>query len=382
MSFQFGDITWTPKTASEHAAELLALYNSKLAAQGLNQVVGTQANALWLMMLALGSKFQTKDEEMVQGFNSFNVLLATGQQISFMLPAAGTDLSPATATAVVIQVEAGLDGSATIPAGAILPYGDVSFATASELVVPASGVGTVQANCTTDGPVVVASGVLTSFLSSYPNVVSVTNPAAGIPGRNGETANEARQRLIVGDVVNWNIDGVQRQIGALDGIQACRVYFNYDPVNDLVLEGGFHVLPRHAYIVVLGESSLIAQTYAQLMTAPTQGDYSQEYAYLSQVITVSWDLVGNQNLYVRVFYDNDQPTQDGFDTIIGQLVSGINFTIGQTVSSNTILGALQDFTYASIIGAEVSLNGVSWTDKVVFDATSIPVVASVTVQGG
>lgn len=379
MSFQFGSITWTPRTASEHANDLLVEYNASLAAQGLSPVVGTQANALWLLFLALGSKFQTNDDEMVQAFNSFNVELGDDQQISFILPAAGTELSPGAATAVVIRVTAGTAGSATIPAGALLPYGDAAFATIAELVVPALGVGTVEADCTTVGPVVVPSGVLTSFLSSYPNVAGVTNPAAGVTGRNAETPNEARQRLIVGDVVNWNIDGVQREIAALVGIQACRVYFNYDPVNDLILQGGYHVLPRHAYIVIIGASTLIAQTYAQLMSAPTQGTYSQSYSYLSQVISVSYSLAGNQNLYVKVDVDASQTTQTGYDSLIRSLVSGIPFTIGQTVSSNTILGALQNFTAASIVGAQVSLDGITWSDKVVFNATNIPVVASVTV---
>lgn len=385
MSFQ--DTTgqeFTPQTAWEHAVDLLDAYNAELQAQGLAPIVATQANALWLMMLAIGSKEQTQESNLSAASNSFNLALASNQQISNLLPAAGMSLLPGAATLVTLQVTAA-GGTCVVPSGTLVPFGAVNFATASGISIPASGIQTVLATCDTLGPVVVSPNQLTAFGTSIPNLLSVTNPAAGITGRNTETENQARNLLILGDTIGWNLNGVQRAISAIPGITSCKVWFNFDTVDDLVLTGGSIVLPRHAMIVVAGVDSsgtLIASTYQGLMSAPTDGTESQQYTYLSgQVVDVAYMTAENQNLWVKVYYDDAQATQAGFVTSIEEVLAGITFAIGQTVTAQLISEALTGFQFAVIVGAEVSLDGLAYTQKVDANGTAIPVVFDVVVEG-
>jgi hypothetical protein len=282
-------------------------------------------------MLAVGSKEQTQDAVQSQANNSLTLSLCDDRQISNLLPIAGTELIPGAPTSVTLEVTAGA-GSCAVPQGSPLTYGDVQFTTVSGITVPMSGVGEVLALCTTIGPVVVGPDQLTAFSTSIPNLASVTNPEPGITGRNTETQGQARNRLILGETIGWNLNGVQRAISAIDGITACKVYFNFDNSSDLILEGGFPVQPRHALIVVAGTDTSgteIASTYLGLMSAPTDGEESQNYTFLSgQVIAVNYQNADEQNIYVKVFYDQDQETQAGFTTSIETILQALVFQIG------------------------------------------------------
>ncbi|ADX42561.1 putative bacteriophage protein [Tetrasphaera phage TJE1] len=385
MSFDIGGLTWTPETASQHGAEILSAMNALLQAQGLAPIVATPANALWLFMLAVGSKEQTQDENLAQAINSFNLALASDQQIVNLLPIAGTSLIPGAYSTVTMRVTAG-DGTVIVPSGIQLPYGTVNFLTTSGITVPTSGIGFVTAICDTLGAVVVPANGLAAFGSNVPNLASVTNPAAAVTGRNVETANQARQRLINGQTIGWNLNGVQQAISAIPGISAARIYFNESTSENLVLTGAVVIPPRHARIIIAGQDSsgyLIASNYLERITPPTDGFMSQSYTFLSgQVFHVYFDEASTQNVFVRVIYDENVPQQSGFGTVITETLTSISFEIGQTISANTILDALAGFQYASLIDAEVSLDGVTWTNKVETNADAVPAITSVTTVAG
>lgn len=385
MSFEIAGATWTPETASQHGAGILSAMNALLQAQGLAPVAATPANALWLFMLAVGSKEQTQDQALAQAINSFNLALASDQQVVNLLPIAGTSLIPGAYSTVTMQVTAGA-GTCTVASGIQLPYGTVNFLTTSGITVPASGIGFVNAQCDTLGAIVVPANGLTAFGTNVPNLASVTNPAAAVTGRNVETPNQARQRLINGETIGWNLNGVQQAISAIPGITAAKIWFNQDTTTDLVLTGGVLVPPRHCKIIVAGSDpsgTLIASNYLSRITPPTDGFESQTYTFLSgQVFTVYYDFADTQAVFVRVIYDEDVPTQSGFGTEIATILEGLTFAIGETISANTILDALNGFPYASLIDAEVSLDGVTWSNKVLIDANAIPSITSVSTVAG
>ncbi len=157
-------------------------------------------------------------------------------------------------------------------------------------------------------------------------------------------------------------------------------------MNNLVLTGGITVPPRHCRIIVAGtdtSGTMIASNYLQRITCPTDGASFQTYTFLSgQVFDVFYDTAVTQNVFVKVYYDNTQPTQSGFETLIDQILAGLTFDIGQTVSSETIIEALIGFQYASIIGATVSLDGVTYSNKVLINGNAIPGISNVVVVGG
>lgn len=385
MSFEINGITWTPETADLHAQDILNAMNALLSAQGLPTVSATPANALWLFMLAVGSKEQTQDDDLSAAINSFNLALCSDQQILNLLPIAGTSLIPGAFTLVNLKVTAG-GGTTVVPSGTILPYGSVNFLTTSGISLTTSGVGFVNAQCDTLGPIVVPASGLTAFGVNIPNLSSVYNPTAGVTGRNTETADEARQRLILGQTIGFNLNGVQMALQSIPGITAAKVWFNIDTVNNLVLTGGTVVPPRHCRIIVAGSDTsgtMIASNYLQRITCPTDGASFQTYTFLSgQVFDVFYDTAVTQNVYVKVYYDNTQPTQSGFETLIDEILAALTFDIGQTISSETIIEALVGFQYASIIGATVSLDGVTYSNKVLINGNAVPGISNVVVVGG
>lgn len=385
MAFDIGGITWTPETASQHAQEILVAMNALLSAQGLPTVSATQANALWLFMLAVGSKEQTQDNDLAAAINSFNLALCNDQQIQNLLPIAGTTLIAGAYSTITMKVTAGA-GSVTVPSGTLLPYGTVNFLTTSGLSLTTSGVGTVLAQCDTLGPVVVPASGLTTFGVSIPNLSSVYNPAAAIVGRYTETPAQARQRLILGQTIGFNLNGVENALAGIPGITAVKVWFNIDTVNNLVLTGGAIVYPRHCRIVVAGtdaSGTLIASNYLERITCPTDGNLSEPYTFLSgQTINVYYNQASTEAVYAKVYYDGNEPTQSGFQSLITQTLEALVFGIGQTISAETILSALAGFTQASIIDAEVSLDGITYGRKVSINGDAVPSVTSVAVVSG
>jgi len=385
MSFDTGGTTWTPETADLHAQSILAAMNALLSAQGLPTVAATPANALWLFMLAVGSKEQTQDDDLSAAINSFNLALCSDQQILNLLPIAGTSLISGAYTLVNLKVTAGA-GAVVVPSGTILPYGSVNFLTTSGISLTTSGVGFVDAQCDTLGAIVVPASGLTAFGVGIPNLSSVFNPIAGITGRDTETATQARQRLILGQTIGFNLNGVQTALEGIPGITAVKVWFNIDTVNDLVLTGGIIVPPRHCRIIVAGSDTsgtMIASNYLERITCPTDGASFQTYTFLSgQVFDVFYDTAVTQAVYAKVYYDVDQPTQSGFQTLITEILQGLTFGIGQTISSETIIEALVGFQYASIIGATVSLDGITYSNKVSINGNAVPGIGTVTVVSG
>lgn len=385
MSFEINGLTWTPETADLHAQDILAAMNAILSAQGLPTVSATPANALWLFMLAVGSKEQSQDNDLSAAINSLNLALCSDQQILNLLPIAGTSLIPGAYTLVSLKVTAG-GGTTVVPSGTFLPYGSVNFLTTSGISVATSGVGFVTAQCGTLGPVVVPASGLTAFGVNIPNLLSVYNPTAGITGRDTETANEARQRLILGQTIGFNLNGVQQSLLSIPGVTAAKVWFNIDTVNNLVLTGGIVVPARHCRIIIAGtdtSGTMIASNYLSRITCPTDGESFQTYTFLSgQVFDVFYDTAVTQNVFAKVYYDVDQPTQSGFQTLIDEILSELTFDIGQTISSETIIEALVGFQYASIIGATVSLDGITYSNKVLIDGNAVPGISSVVVTGG
>lgn len=385
MSFEVAGITWTPQSASQHATDILNAMNVLLQAQGLETIAATPANALWLFMLAVGSKEQTEDNDLSQAINSFNLALASDQQIVNLLPIAGTSLIPGAFSTITMKVTAGA-GTVTVASGIALPYGTVNFLTTSGISVTTSGVGYVDAICDTLGAVVVPASGLTAFGTNIPNLFSVYNPAAAVTGRDVETPNQARQRLINGETIGWNLNGVQQAISAIPGISSAIVYFNESTTTDLILTGGVDIPPRHCRIIVSGtdaSGTLIASNYLSRITPPTDGAFTQYYTFLSgQSFAVNYDQATTQGVYVKVFYDSAVPTQAGFASSIATILEDLTFNIGQTISVNTVLDALIGFQPASIIGAEVSLNGVTYGNKVSINANAIPSITTVSVVSG
>ena len=293
MSFNINGETWQPKTAVEHADLIIDKINQLLQENNVTdkdgniiQLKKNYGNALYLLALGDGERFADNDAALSKAINSFNIELADDQQIENLLPIAAITRNPGSYSTLQIVVTASEDGQAVIPAGARLPFENVNFVTQSETIISAGSSAIIDTVCDTLGPVVVLTGEITAFENEIANVETVMNPTSSVPGVAPETTDALRRRLINGETIKYTLDGCKRALEELTGISHARVYFNPDISEDRRLPGNVDLAPRTAYIVVLGSSDQIADTYAEYMNAPTQNDPNAEGTYSTVNITI------------------------------------------------------------------------------------------------
>ena len=294
MAFEIDGETWQPQTAVEHADHIIDEINRLLQENNIQDASGNViqlnknfSNALYLLTLGDGQRFADNDAKLSKAINSFNIELCDDAQIENLLPIAAITRNPGSYSTLQIVVTASADGQCVVPAGARLPYEDVNFVVPTETVISAGSSAVIETVCDTLGPVVVLTGEVTAFENEIANMESVINPTSSVPGIAPETTNALRRRLINADTIKYSLDGCKRALEELTGINHARIYFNYNVGEPLELAGGVEVDPRTAYIVVLGSSDKIAETYAEYMSAPTQNDPNAEGTYSTVNITIT-----------------------------------------------------------------------------------------------
>lgn len=294
MAFEIDGETWQPQTAVEHANQIVDEINRLLQENNVQDASGNViqlnknfSNALYLLTLGDGQRFAENDAKLSRAINSFNIELCDDAQIENLLPIAAITRNPGSYSTLQIVATASADGQCVIPAGARLPYEDVNFVVPTETVISAGSSAVIETVCDTLGPVVVLTGEITAFENEIANLESVSNPTSSVPGIAPETTNALRRRLINADTIKYSLDGCKRALEELTGISHARIYFNYNVGESLILAGGVEVDPRTAYIVVLGSSDKIAETYAEYMSAPTQNDPNAEGTYSTVNITIT-----------------------------------------------------------------------------------------------
>lgn len=277
MSFKIDGVTWTPKTAVEHADLIIDKINTLLQENNVTdkdgniiQLKKNYGNALYLLALGDGERFADNDAALSKAIDSFNIELADEQQIENLLPIAAITRNPGSYSTLKLTVTASEDGDCTIPAGTKAPFENMNFVTQAEAIIPAGHTQTLDTVADTIGPVVVLTGEVTSFDTEIANLESVENLQSSVPGNAAETTDSLRRRILKGQTIPYSLDGVKIALEELTGVNHARVYFNYNVDGNLTLPGNIEIFPRTAYIVINGQSDKLAETYARYMSAPTQ----------------------------------------------------------------------------------------------------------------
>lgn len=369
MSFSYNNATWTPRSTNEHALDILNNINSLLSQNNItNLLKPIFSNIVWIICIAVGAIQMVLDQVLYQAQQSFNLSNCDDAQVLNLLPIAGTELIVGTYSLVDITVTANSNGSCYVPSGSVLPFiNGVNFLTSADITVLASQTGVVQAVSDTIGLIEVAPNQLNSFLVTPTNLSSVTNLSAAIAGRPQETAQTVRQRLEEGKVIDNNIDGTKIAIKKLTGINDCNIFFNPSASTNLILPGSIQVLPRKSYVVTLGTSSLLSQTYFERMTAETQGDLMQAYTTLSgQVLDFNYNLATAQNIYVKILLDVGKELTDAETNAVKNII--LNFqslvSIGMVITTLLLSNLYANFTAVHINSILVSLNGTDWYSRI------------------
>ena len=382
MSFSFNGTTFVPQDAGTHALSALQILNQNLSTAGLPQVSQGIANVIWQYLLGAGSLNQTYDNQLDAAGNALNIAQCDPDQVLNCAPIAGVSLIPGAYSSLSLLCTATSAGSATIPAGTKAAYTNtVNFVVSTTTVIPAGTSVHVPTVADVIGPYQVTLNQINQFLTSIPNLASVTNDLYAIIGNYQETVEQLRARIISGNVILAGVNGATMALRALPGVTSAQVYFNPSGSANLTLQGGKVLLPREACIVIAGSGSIfIADTYAKYMTALTLGgDGSSSQNWITQagqVIPVNYFSSTTSPFYVRVHYSSNKPILPGYDTEIQALVVSLNnyVSIGQFISAEWITQTvLLNFTLATITGVEVSLDGITWGYEAQVDADAIPV---------
>ena len=278
MSFNYPVGTWTPRSAAEHANDILGNINSILRAENaldssgnLIQLAASLGNVVWWRCLAVGDVQADDDAALLAASQEFSLAQESDAQVLETLPMTGTSLIPGAYSLVTLTVT--VDGTgATVLVGTKAALGTIcNFIVLSTTVI--AGSGSAQILCESDvlGPIAVAPGQLSSFTTTIPHVLTVSNAAAAVLGRDVETVQQLRQRLLAGNVVNTNLNGTIRAILGIQGITSAVVYLNVSPTAVLALPG-VNVPILSAYIVVAGSDITnegISDAYAARMLTQT-----------------------------------------------------------------------------------------------------------------
>jgi len=380
MSFTLNGTTFVPLTATQHAQNQLVDMNNQLIAAGLPTLTASQSNALWWTLLAQGTENAMQDQALYQASLSMNPALCDDAQILNLLPTMGTQLIPAAPTSVTLSITATSAGC-TIPAGSTAVFGGYLFATIQGITIGASATATVGATCTVNGPVAIAASSITSFNPTIAGVASVTNPSAGLIGRNIETVSACRTRLLAGGAMVSGLTGAITALQSLPGITSAFIWFNSSTSASLSLLGyGASLAPRSAIIFVVGDNpGGIAAAYFGYMNAPTQVGFiaNQTSNYLTasttpQAIVVNYEQAVAQVVYVQVSYVSSPAVPSNILTLIQNVITPLNgtFQIGQKMSAAPFYSAFVGFSQAQILGIALSLTGTGgpWTSTVQLNA--------------
>ena len=210
------------------------------------------------------------------------------------------------------------------------------------------------------GPIIVVSGQVSGLLESLANFGSVVNNAPCSVGSVIETAAQARARILAGNTISNNLNGLILALRGLPGIQGANAYFNpLLTASSLVgISGAINLPARTAYMVVVGSSSAIASTYWSIMNAPTYGGQAQTIVTLSnQTYTINYDYASPVNVYVQVFIQANSIANSSYAVALYTALSNISVTMGQLLTSDFMMTQLQSYVFASINGVLLSMSG-------------------------
>lgn len=382
MSFEIDGVTWTPKTTIEHANSIMNKINSLLQENdikdddgNLMQLKKNYSNAMWLLTLGAASVVAENDTLLSAAINSFNIPLCDDAQIENLLPIAAVERNAGSYSTLKLTVTASLTGECSIPKGTKAPFGDVNFVVQDDVIIPVGESKEIETKCDTLGAVTVLKGEVTAFEDPITNLESVINEESSVPGTKAETINDLRQKIVLGNTIKYTLDGCRDALEILTGVSYARIYFNYNTTEETTLAGGVKLKPRHAYIVIYGESDLIAETYAQYMSAPTQNaeDASEEVKKVQNWITTSgqtvpiyYDLASEKDIYVKVVL---KKTSDNSDQVVNQIKrilieSSASWEIGESVTALLTSVPFADITFAEVAYTLVSADGVTYDNVV------------------
>ncbi len=165
--------------------------------------------------------------------------------------------------------------------GSVKDVNDVVWNLPANVSIPTSGTVTATATCSETGPVAAAANEITKINTPTFGWLTVTNPAAAVPGTEAETDAElrVRQSLSVAGPSQTMLAGTYAAIAALENVQRVAVYENDTNSAAVDPDTNPYGLPAHSITCVVegGDTEDIATAILlhKGIGCATHGDVSE-----------------------------------------------------------------------------------------------------------
>lgn len=315
------------------------------------------------------AEIEAKNSEIAFLANMANPETATGKYLDALAALYGLDRKISEPT-VVNCVLTGLKGT-------VIPYGAIAqdslgnqyrHSAANGAQIDDTGSVTTTFTAINHGPLEVAAGSVNRIVTTIAGWDSITNPTAGVIGRDEETDAELRNRMIESYAVNATgyVEAIETNLAALEGVLDVRVLEN--PTNAEITQYGVSIEPHSILIAIVGgEDSDIARTIYQRKDAGcgTTGDYEVQFideTYYNATYNYKIVRPQNQSLKISVTFFGTSMNETEKNNVIQAIVQdalgqGANdrISLASTVYASRFYQAIQSQTSAPIAQIQVGL---------------------------
>ena len=315
------------------------------------------------------AEIEAKNSEIAFLANMVNPETATGKYLDALAALYGLDRKISEPT-VVNCVLTGLKGT-------VIPYGAIAqdslgnqyrHSAANGAQIDDTGSVTTTFTAINHGPLEVAAGSVNRIVTTIAGWDSITNPTAGVIGRDEETDAELRNRMIESYAVNATgyVEAFEANLAALEGVLDVRVLEN--PTNAEITQYGVSIEPHSILIAIVGgEDSDIARTIYQRKDAGcgTTGDYEVQFideTYYNATYNYKIVRPQNQSLKISVTFFGTSMNETEKNNVIQAIVQdalgqGANdrISLASTVYASRFYQAIQSQTSAPIAQIQVGL---------------------------
>lgn len=335
------------------------------------------------------SEIEAKNAEIIFLSNMVNPVTATGKFLDALASLYGLDRKISEPTVVNCKLT-GLKGT-------VIPYGAIAqdsqgnqyrHSNASGAKIADNGTVLTTFTAIEHGPLEVASGAVNKIVTTIAGWDSITNPTAGIIGRDEETDSELRNRMIESYAINATgyVEAIQANLAALDGVLDVRVLEN--PNNTSIEKFGVTINPHSILIsIVGGEDEEIAKTIYQRKDAGcgTTGDYQVSYTdenFYNATYTYNIVRPESQALKIKVTFFGSSMNPTEKNLVIQSLINDVTgggandrVSLASTVYASRFYSVIQASTTAPIASIEVALGTGTLASSVQIPADIEPTIS-------
>lgn len=339
---------------------------------------------------AITAEVMAKNSEVAKIADQNNLSIAEGRYLDALVSLYFVQRKISEATIVQCQCT-GLKGT-FIPYGAIVQDtngNQYRHNVALGATIGDSGTVLTTFSAVEHGALEVMSGAVNSIVTVIPGWDSVTNPEAGVTGRDRESDAELRNRYSQSVAINsvGNVATIQANLANVDGVIDVQVLENIS--SEANTQFGVNV-PAHGIAVCIfgGEDEEIARTIFQTKMGGTSMDGNATVSFTEENMDVvhSYPIYRPtvENLYVKVeFYTSSmgegvqvEIQQVIVDDALGQLENP-RVGLAQTIYADRFRAAIYTKTTQPVKSIQIALDSPSnWTDVLEIDADIEPAITT------